>query len=301
MLYKESLTEAENIFKALSAPMRLKIMELIYTEDMSINDLADALSLTASAVSIHVTKLVEAGLVTLETHPGKHGTVKIVKPAYSRMIIDMAPKAEEIHVYEDSIPVGHFSSITAYPTCGIASPESIIGEVDSPKSFSYPDRFNAGILWFGYGSVSYILPNRLLAGQTLRRLEISFEISSECPGYNEDFPSDIAFDINGMSLGKWISPGDFGARKGLISPDWWPRLFNQYGMLKTLVVSEEGTFIDGGQKISDVTLSDLNIDYNSSLTFTFSVSKDAVNCGGLTLFGEKFGDYNQNIVVKMFY
>ena len=302
MYYLHSLSEAEEVFKALSAPMRLKIMELIYQNDqLSMNDLAETLNLTNSAISMHVSKLEAAGLVTIRTTSGKRGIMKIVQPVYHRMIVDMAPQSSPKHCYQDEINVGHYTAIDAHPTCGLATATNIIGELDDPRIFSYPERFKAGVLWIGYGSITYNLPNRLRAGQTLTELQISFEISSECPEINEDYPSDIYFDINGITLGKWISPGDYGARRGILSPYWWPELLNQYGLLKTLIINEEGTFIDGTHKISKKTISDLHLDYNSNIDLTFRVPKDTANCGGLTLFGEEFGDYNQNIRVKAYY
>lgn len=302
MLHLHSLKEAEDIFKALSTPMRLRIMELIYENDqLSMNDLAEALELTNSAISLHVGKLESAGLVTIRTASGKRGIMKIVQPVYSRLLVDMAPQSNPRHCYQDSIPVGHFTSCEVHPTCGLANTVNIIGELDDPRVFSYPERFNADIVWIGYGHISYTLPNRLRAGQTLQELQISFEISSECPEINEDYPSDIYFSINDIPLGKWISPGDYGERRGIFSPFWWPELLNQYGLLKTLIINSEGTFIDGTHRISKTTIEDLHIDYNSSITLTFSVPKDTANCGGMTLFGENFGDYNQNIKIKVFY
>ena len=301
MLYLHSLEDAEEIFKALSAPMRLRILELIYKEELSMNDLAKMLNLTNSAISLHVGKLESAGLVTIRTTSGKRGLMKIVQPVYSRMIIDMAPQSTPRHCYQDDISVGHYISCDAHPTCGLATTSNIIGELDEPKVFSYPERFRAGILWMGYGSVTYALPNRLSAGQTLQELQISFEISSEYPGTNENYPSDIYFEINGIPLGNWVSPGDYGSRRGMLSPHWWPELLNQYGLLKTLIINSEGTFIDGTHKISKTKIEDLHIDYNSSIYFTLSVPKDTANCGGITLFGEDFGDYKQNIRVKLYY
>ncbi len=304
MLYLHSLQEAEEVFKALSTPMRLRIMELIYENDhMSMNDLAQTLELTNSAISLHVSKLESAGLVTIQTLAGKRGIMKLVQPVHKKMIVDLAPETitTDRPCYEDDIRVGHFTNIDAHPTCGLATSANIIGELDDPRVFSYPERFNAGILWIGFGGITYNLPNRLHAGEKITELNISFEISSECPEFNEDYPSDIYFLLNGINLGKWISPGDYGARKGMISPYWWPPLLNQYGLLKTLVVNSSGTFIDGTHKISDVTIEDLNIDYNSTLNLTFQVPKDTANCGGMTLFGDDFGDYNQNIHVKFFY
>lgn len=303
MLHFYSLSEAEEVFKALSTPMRIRIMELICEKDMSMNDLAVALSLTNSAISLHVAKLEAAGLVYIEVTSGRHGTMKIVKPKHHRLFIEMLPHADEItkNSYQDEISIGHFSSVDPHPTCGLATTSSIIGELDDPKTFYYPERFDAGILWIGYGKISYNLPNRLKAGQKLCELQISFEISSECPETNNDYPSDIYFSINDTALGKWISPGDYGERKGMLSPHWWPPLLNQYGLLKTLIVNENGTFIDGNHQISDTTIDMLGIDYNSTLSFSFEVPKDTTNCGGLTLFGSNFGDYDQNIMIKMFY
>ena len=75
MLYFKSIHEAEDVLKALSTPMRLKIMELIYEDDqLSMNDLAEALGLTNSAISMHVKKLEQAGLVKIRTTAGKRGT-----------------------------------------------------------------------------------------------------------------------------------------------------------------------------------------------------------------------------------
>ena len=302
MLYFKSIREAEDVFKALSTPMRLKIMEMIYDNDqLSMNDLAEALGLTNSAISMHVGKLVDAGLVKINTSSGKRGTMKIVRPRYDRLMIDLAPVREDKKCYTDDIKIGYFTSCSVNPTCGLATPKKIIGEFDDPRVFSFAERFEAGILWFGSGYVEYNLPNHLQAGQKLSELNISFEISSEAPDTNEDYPSDIYFSINGIPVGTWISPGDYGARKGYVSPLWWPDPLNQYGLLKTLIINSEGTFIDGGSQISNTTIEDLNIDYTSYITFRLEVPKDTANCGGLTLFGEDFGDHTQAIRIKMFY
>lgn len=305
MLYLHSLKDAEEIFKALSTPMRVRIMELIYQNNhLSMNELAEALGLTNSAISLHVGKLENAGLVTIQTTAGKRGVMKIVQPIYKRLIVDLTSDNQSNirPCYQDNIAIGHYTFADVHPTCGISSAKNIIGELDDPRVFSYPERFGASILWIGWGSVLYNLPNRLNAGQKLAELRISFEISSECPEINEDYPSDIYFEINDIPLGKWISPGDYGSRKGMLSPNWWPELLNQYGLLKTLIINEEGTFIDGpNNRISKTTIKDLKIDYNSSIDFKFSVPRDTANCGGMTLFGEDFGDYSQNILVKAYY
>lgn len=302
MLYFKSIQEAEDVFKALSTPMRMRIMELIYEDDnLSMNDLAERSGLTNSAISMHVSKLVDAGLVQIKTTSGRRGTMKIVRPRYDRLMIDLAPQKAVNQCYIDDIRIGHYSAYQITPTCGIATPQKIIGDFDNPKTFSYPDRFDAGVLWFGSGYIEYNLPNHLQPGQTVREMQISFEASSECPDTNVDYPSDIHFYLNGISLGTWISPGDFGDRRGFLSPVWWSERLNQYGLLKTLIINNEGCFIDGTSQISNTTVADLNLDYNSIINFRFEVPRYTANCGGLTLFGEDFGDYAQAIRLKLFY
>lgn len=302
MLYFKSIKDAEVVLKALSTPMRLKIMELIYEDDqLSMNDLAEALQLTNSAISMHVSKLEKAGLVKIRTTAGKRGTMKIVRPRHDRLMIDLAPIKDTREFYQDDIRIGYYSNFKINPTCGLSTVKNIIGELDDRRYFTFPERFEAGILWFASGYIEYNLPNHLIAGQTINELQISFEICSECPEYNEDYPSDIYFSINGISLGQWVSPGDFGSRKGFLNPQWWPERLNQYGLLKTLIINAEGTFIDGSSQISKTTIDDLGIDYSSTITFRFEVPKETANCGGLTLFGEDFGDHNQALRVKTYY
>ncbi len=304
MLYLSNLEEAQAVIKALSAPMRMEIMKILYqTPGVSMNYLAQALGLTNSAVTMHISKLAGAGLVTIETASGKHGTMKCINPSHDRIVIDMIPKKEQDaqDYYLDDIKIGYFTSCSITPTCGLSTPEKLIGALDDTRAFTFPEHFDAGILWFTSGYVEYGLPNHLQAGQYLKELQISFEISSEYPGFNKDYPSDIHFSLNEIPLGVWVSPGDYGDRKGHISPAWWPESLNQYGLLKTLIINRDGTFMDGGQKLSPVTIDCLQIDYNSLLTFRIEVPEDTANCGGCTLFGEQFGDYNQAIRVKAFY
>ena len=304
MLYLKSLPDAQEVFKALSAPMRLQIMRLITeNENMSMNDLAETLNLTNSAITMHVAKLEAAGLVSVQTTPGKRGIMKIVRPKHERLIVDLLSSKDsgKKSCYTDEISIGHYTGIEVHPTCGLSTKDAIIGYLDNPKVFSYPERFKADVLWIDHGFVTYNFPNRLRPGQIPVELQISFEISSECPSFNDDYPSDIYFDINGKPLGKWISPGDFGSRRGMISPGWWPDFLNQYGLLKTLIINDNGTFMDGTYMLSKTTISDLNIDYNSDINFTFRVPTDTANCGGLTLFGASFGDYSQSIQVKLYY
>ncbi len=302
MLHLSSMEEAQKVIKALSADMRMELLKLIYaTPGLSMNELAHALKLTNSAISMHIGKLADAGLVQIETASAKRGTQKKIYPVHERLVIDLAPASREETFYQDEIRIGCYSACDVAPTCGLSTPEHLIGSMDDVKVFTFPEHFDAGILWFTSGYVEYTLPNRLQPGQHLTSLRISFEISSEYPGFNKDYPSDIHFSLNETPLGVWVSPGDYGDRRGYISPAWWPESLNQYGLLKTLIINSEGTFMDGTHKLSDVTIEALQLNYNSRLIFRIAVPEDTPNCGGCTLFGEHFGDYDQAIMVKAFY
>ena len=303
MLYLHSLDDASAVFRALGTATRIQIMQLIYENPaMTMNELARELGITNSAVSMHVGKFQEAGLVTIETTTGRRGIAKIVRPAHNRLVVDMSPAPVKIdNCYQDDIKVGYYTRAQIQPVCGLATASGIIGELNDPKVFSYPERFDADILWLRSGSIRYNLPNRLKPGQTVSKLQFSFEISSKSAVGFGECPSDIYFSLNDVPIGKWTSPGDFGFRRGIISPLWWPSDLNQFGRLQSVVVGETGTFTDGVRRISDVTIHDLHIDSNTAINFTFTVPEDSANSGGLTIFGESFGDYSQNIRMRMYY
>ena len=67
-----------------------------------------------------------------------------------------------------------------------------------------------------------------------------------------------------------------------------------------LVINHKGTFIDGLQ-ISDVTIDEFKITSKSPLKFKLEVPENAEHVGGLTIFGRGFGNYNQDINIKMAY
>jgi predicted transcriptional regulator len=134
----------------------------------------------------------------------------------------------------------------------------------------------------------------------ITEIMISAEVSSEAPGSNSNWPSDISFYLNDTYLGKWTSPGDYADVRGIFTPDWWDRIWNQYGLLKLLVINRYGTFIDG-LKISEVKIGEFNLTSTSKITFRFAVEDDAEHVGGLTIFGKTFGNYAQDINISIGY
>lgn len=301
MLYIHELREGLPIFKALSSPTRIAILELLYQEGaLRMSDISDRLGLTSGALTPHIKALSECGLLTVTIGAGKHGVQKICRASEDRILIDPAKARREANVYEMEIGVGQYTAHAVLPTCGIATPERMIGTVDDPRFFAAPDRINSGIVWLGSGYLEYMLPNYLKANQQLVELQIALEIGSEAPGFSEDWPSDIYFALNGIPLCMWTSPADFGADRGIYTPDWWDRNWNQHGLFKMLSINHAGTFIDG-EKRSDVTLADIPLVDGAPITLRISAPKDAQHAGGLTIYGRSFGNYDQDISVRMHY
>jgi predicted transcriptional regulator len=301
LLHVVNLREGLPVFKSLASSQRVAILEMLYERGaMSMTDIADALGITAGALTSHIKMLADAGFLTIAFTSGKHGVQRVCSAAEQRILIDPAQAARNINVYETEIGVGQYSNYEAFPTCGLATPEHVIGEVDDPRYFASPERVNAAILWLGHGFVEYLLPNFLKPDQQAVELQISMEIGSEAPGSSDDWPSDITFSLNGVALCTWTSPGDFGRSRGIFNPAWWDRNWNQYGLFKLLSVNQTGTFIDGGKR-SGVTLEDINIQHATNLVLRVCAPKDVQNAGGLTLFGRRFGNYDQAIRVRMQY
>ena len=254
------------------------------------------LGITNGALTSHIRKLEQAGLVQVLTEQGSHGNEKRCRAAVDKILVDIrgSEKDSGKNIYTAEVKIGHYSDYQVFPTCGLATVREVIGQMDDPRYFNFPKRVDAGILWFTRGYVEYRIPNELPAGMKMDRLALSVELSSEAPGVNNNWPSDISFFLNDVRLGSWMSPGDFGDVHGIFTPDWWMASLNQYGLLKRIEISDRGTFVDG-LKISDVTMEQLNLDYKSPIRFRFQVEDDAENVGGLTLFGKGFGNYNQDM------
>lgn len=301
MLHITSLNDGLDIFKALGSDVRVEILNLLLeNKNMSMNELASHLNITNGALTSHIKKLESCGLISTSNESAGHGNQKICSILLDKILIDLEKQQNNQNVYSTDIKVGHYSAYRIYPTCGLASDKALIGEVDDARYFDHPDRYNADILWFSKGFVEYNIPNFIPSLQKITQISISTELSSEAPGINSVWPSDIAFYLNDVRIGSWLSPGDFGDSRGLFNPDWWLPFWNQYGLLKLLVINQNGTFIDGLQ-ISDVTIDSFHLDYRSSLRFRMSVDDDAEHIGGLTIFGKTFGNYGQDIKVDIHY
>ncbi|WP_145947680.1 transcriptional regulator [Paenibacillus sp. Y412MC10] len=289
---------------ALSTRARVDMLKLLYTRSMNIIEISEALKLPVSTVANNVKILEAAKLLTTELLPAARGAMKVCTRSYDDIHISLNPAIqstkENYGVYEVEIPIGLYSDCEVYPTCGMASGTEMIIREDEPASFYHPKHIDAQIIWFRKGYLEYILPLELPQNVKIKSLELSMEICSEAPNFDNDWPSDISVWLNGLEIGMWTSPGDFGDRRGRLNPSWWLDWTTQYGLLKTWRVDEDRTTLDM-KKVSDVGINDLQLDGRPNLRLRIGVDPNAVHKGGVNIFGRQFGDYEQDIKMHIQY
>ena len=287
------------VIKSLSNENRIKIIKALSKGNRNITQLSKDLNISKAMVTKHVQQLEEVGIVNSKINDTSRGNKKIVQLAVERININLPKKIFAPYSFREyEIPIGHYTNYEVYPTCGIASQENVIGMLDEPRYFMDPNRMNAEILWFSQGFVEYQIPNFIKSSDEIKLIEISMEIASEFPKSNNVWPSDITFFFNDFELGTWTIPGNFSDVRGILNPSWWPDENSQYGLLKTLRIYPDDTYIDG-EFLSDLGLKDVLND-SPLYNLTFKVKEDAKNRGGLTIFGSKFGNYNQNIKIRIY-
>jgi predicted transcriptional regulator len=294
--------QAKKILKALASEPRLRLLELLSDRLYNVSEIAEALDLPLSTANRDIGILEESGLLRSELTPATRGLQKMLQRVYDTILIEL-PSSEQSaaeQAVETSMPVGAYVDFQIAPTCGLASESDIIGLFDDPASFYEPEHIQAQLLWFHYGYVEYRFPNRLPRKAVPDRFRLSLEICSEAPMHHEDWPSDITLWVNGVEVGTWTSPADFGGRRGVLTPAWWETRNTQYGLMKVWRVTGEGSFIDG-VKVSPVLLEDLHLSDHNFISVRIGVKQEADNVGGINIFGRQFGNYPQDIVLNLNY
>jgi predicted transcriptional regulator len=289
------------LLKALASLPRWRILQFLAEGGRSVNEVAEALQMPSSTVAAQIKILEEADLLHTELRAASHGLQKVCSRTYDNLIVQLPYEtAISSTAVEVAMPIGAYTSFAALPTCGLASESSLIGYLDDPLSFYEPERVQAGLIWFRSGFLEYSFPNRLPAGATLVGLQVSMEICSEAPLHDNNWPSDITLWVNGCELGTWTAPGDFGGQRGRLTPSWWDTKDSQYGLLKRWSVTGEGAFIDG-RRLSPLTVGDLCIEPQQVISVRLGVKPDALHVGGLNLFGRSFGNYPQDLTLRLEY
>ena len=295
----QDMDKLQKVAHALSNNVRLRILEVLDERSMNVLELSQRLNLPISTVSNSITVLKEADLIRTEQQAGVRGVSKLCSRKKDTIAIDLHHVVHSgLESFHYEMPIGHYSDCAIMPVCGLLDQNANIGEHDDVASFYDPRHTEAQMLWFHQGYVEYRFTNQALKDHKPVCMEFCFEACSEAPNYRLDWPSDITVSVNDIRLGTWRCPGDFGGRQGRFTPLWWLPSSTQYGILTRWRVDETGSFLNG-ERISDVCLNDLHLTDKPYIALKIGILPDAEHVGGINLFGEKFGDYNQAIIMRM--
>lgn len=290
------------VFRGLSSPVRIRILKLLQRHGpANVNEISEALGLPQSTIATNVQILEEAELIETRLVKASKGQQKICTARYGEIVIrfDADPPERRDDVIEVSMPLGLYTSCNVSAPCGLCSTEGIIGVLDVPDLFLDPRRMQAALLWFGRGHVEYKFPNnaKILRAE-IDAIEFVMELSSEVPGTNADWPSDITVWVNDVRVGTWTSPGDYGDRRGIYTPRWWKLEGSQYGRLTSWRIDHDGSFVDG-VRCSDTTLTDLELAAHHSIRLKVGIDERAEHPGGVNIFGKGFGNHDQDILMRL--
>lgn len=287
--------------KALSSETRISILRLLCNYTLNINDIAEKLKIPPSSAAMNVKVLTEAGLIGTTLQPGVRGSAKICYKTIDSIELSLNTERGDEEDYDIiSMPIGNYVDYKVEPTCGIVSEKSHIDQEDEPGCFYNPDRTKAKLIWFGNGYLEYRFPNHMLHQRGVRAIEISAEVCSEDHEYNMNYISDITLWVNGIEVGTYRCPSDYGGRRGKLNPEWWPDKNTQYGMLKKWTITDKSTFLDD-KKTGNKGISQFGLDCGEFISVRIGIKDDARYKGGINLFGDCFGDYPQNILMKIIY
>lgn len=291
--------------RALSSEDRVKILRVLRTTPMTIYEISKQLSLPISSTSNHISILEDANLIFVSTQQGIKKHVKMCSVQLNTIILDLCalPPKEEHTAFTTEMPVGHFTSAEISPPCGLYVINREKGtegnfSTDTPIDFFSPERFFAELVWFDHGFISYSFPNKLY-NKNISQLELSFELCSEAVHHRFDWPSDITLKINDMEAATFLSPGDYGGRRGKYSPSRWPVNSTQYGQLYKLKITHEGVYLNNLQ-VSKTPIQNFLLPDSPFVKVSIGVKEDAIHRGGLNLFGKNFGDYDQSLVLSLY-
>ncbi len=291
------------VVRGLASPVRLQILQLLRQQGpMNVNEISRHLGLPQSTVATNIQALEGPGLIATELTKAAKGQQKICRARFDEIVIrlDGSDAQTQDNLIEVAMPLGLYTAYQVTAPCGLCSTEGIIGLLDVPDHFLDPRRMQAALVWFGRGHLEYKFPNNAkILGARIEAIEYSMELSSEVPGTNSDWPSDISLWVNDIRIGTWTSPGDFGDRRGIYTPRWWKLEGSQYGRLTTWRITAEGCFVDG-VKVSAVTLADLDLPSHHSIRLRIGIDEDARHPGGVNIFGRGFGNYDQDILMRIY-
>ena len=199
------------------------------------------------------------------------------------------------------MPLGLYTACEVSAPCGLCSSHGIIGLLDVPDTFLDPARMSAGLLWFTRGFVEYQFPNnaKLSWAATSRSLEF---VDGAVLGGARNFGRTGRRTSRSRSTGSTSAPGprpgDFGDKRGVYTPGLVEAEGQPVRQAEVFRVTPRAPSSTGSRS-RPVTLPDLTSTDHRSIRLTIAVRDDAHHPGGINIFGRGFGNYDQDIVLRL--
>ena len=108
MLHIRNLEEGVELFKVLGSDIRVNIILLLLKEkEMNMNEIAARLQITNGALTSHIRKLEEAGLIRVTQDSAGHGNQKMCSVLETRILVEIGTQEEtgEGGIFRAEIPV----------------------------------------------------------------------------------------------------------------------------------------------------------------------------------------------------
>lgn len=287
------------ICDALGDVNRLKILRELQTPPYlkSISDLEKTTKLPKTTLIRHLQKLEECNIVSVLYRTSSQGTTRVFQRDMRNLNIELYYKGDPLSLEKEvthieSLGVGHYADFIGN-SFGFTTLERSYHFI-TENCFSNK-RFDAQLVYCTNGRITYYFSNKIAKYHELTSLSICLEICSEAPYFDNDYMSDITFWINNKEVYTYLSEGDYGDHRGKLNPDWWPKTNTQYGKLITITITPEEVLFNGKHVDSKVRLKDLNLQKGNKVILTLGNKDICLHPGGFNIFGQGFGDHQQDI------
>lgn len=291
------------ICEALGNETRLKILKILQRAPhlQTLQSLSKELNIPKTTLLHHLNVMEKANIVAVTYKSNNKTTARFFGRDARSLFVNFYYNEEEAVKEEretQELGIGQFVDFfgESFGFCTETDDYSFMVE----KCFS-PQRYGAQLIWTNRGIITYYFNNNTPRYHNVTELSLSLEICSEAPYFDNEQKSDITFWINGKEITTYVCQGDYGDRRGLLTPTWWGSHNTQYGKLVTLTVTNEGVFLNGAKTHSKVTLKDLNLARGNKTVIQFGNKDTTEHPGGFNIFGKAFGDYPQNIKLTFKY
>lgn len=304
IIQSDDLPLIAKLCEALGNETRLKIIKLLQKSPFirSVPQLVKELSIPKTTLMHHLTKLEEVNILSIFYKSSRHATVRYIGRDLRSLHVTLYCNEEEqtMQTFSEvqSLGVGQFTDFSGI-ALSFATKKELFRLITD--CCFIPQRFDAGLVYANFGKITYYFNNNTAKQYRITELNLSLEICSEAPYFDNEQKSDITFWINRQEIATYRSEGDYGDRRGKLNPEWWPNINSQYGKLLVLTIREECVLLNGELATSKVRLSDLALQNGNKIVVTLGNKDTAEYPNGFNLFGKDFGDFAQDICLELKY